>query len=254
MSRLPPACRPPEIMLTIGIGKAGSSGGRVCRRSESLPPEPVQMNEQLFAARGRRRVRHGQRDAEHGVGPEPALVRRAVERDQPGVEAGLIVQVHAQRPPGRSRASRCRRPWRRPGRRSAGCRRRAARAPRAGPCSPPTARSPARRPRSRRSPRPPRSAGRASRAPGGPSAPSKSAMPIPLPIASSRTMHKSSHVAGSVRSASRANDRATAWPAASRYSTGLLPSTRARQQAAVCRLARRTSSARRPSRVPRRSR
>ena len=52
------------------------------------------MNEQLLAASGGRGVGHGQRNAEHGVGPEPALVRRAVELDQPGVEAGLIVQIH----------------------------------------------------------------------------------------------------------------------------------------------------------------
>ena len=50
-------------------------------------PEPVQVNEQLLAPRGGRGVGHGQRDAQHGVGPQPALVRRAVEREQSGVDA-----------------------------------------------------------------------------------------------------------------------------------------------------------------------
>ena len=36
MSRLPPACKPPEIMLTIGIGKAGSVERRPRVRCRSL--------------------------------------------------------------------------------------------------------------------------------------------------------------------------------------------------------------------------
>ena len=33
---------------------------------------------------------HGERDAEYGVGPEPALVRRPVEIDQRGVDRPLV--------------------------------------------------------------------------------------------------------------------------------------------------------------------
>ena len=68
------------------------------------------MNEQFFAARGRRRVGHGQGNAEQGIGPEPALVRCSVERDQRGVEAGLIVQVDTHNRRGDFVRSRCRRP------------------------------------------------------------------------------------------------------------------------------------------------
>ena len=57
---------------------------------------------------------------------------------------------------------------------------RAARAPRAGPCSPPTGRSPGPPPRSTPSPRPPPSAGPASRAPRGPSASSRVGTGSPL--------------------------------------------------------------------------
>ena len=53
------------------------------------------MNEQLFAASGRGGVRDRERDAQQRVGPEPALVRRAVELDQLGVDRRLIVQIHA---------------------------------------------------------------------------------------------------------------------------------------------------------------
>ena len=111
MSRLPPACRPPEIILTMGSGKAGSSVTDAWPAGSSMiSPESVEMNEQLFAAGRRRRVRDRQRNAEQGVGPEPALVRRTVERDQPGVEAGLIVQIDAHDGRGDFAHRRCRRP------------------------------------------------------------------------------------------------------------------------------------------------
>jgi hypothetical protein len=38
----------------------------------------------------RRGLRGGERDAENGVGTEPALVRRAVELDQPPVDSFLV--------------------------------------------------------------------------------------------------------------------------------------------------------------------
>ena len=73
-------------------------GGTVERRRSPAPPGPfvpeaVEVDEQLLAAGRGRRVRHGERDAEQGVGPQPALVGRAVERDQPGVESRLVVEV-----------------------------------------------------------------------------------------------------------------------------------------------------------------
>ena len=130
------------------------------------------MDEQLLAARRGRRMRHGERDAEQGIGPQAALVRRPVERDQPGVEARLVVEVDPRDLRGDHAGSRSRRPRGPRGRHSAGSRRRAARSPRAGPCSPPRGRSPARRRRRTPSPRPRRSAARASRAPAAPSVPS----------------------------------------------------------------------------------
>ena len=63
-----------------------------------------------------------------------------------------------------------------------------------------------------------------------------------LAIAELRCSTKSSHVAGSLRSDSLAKARAVARPSSSRYSTGLLPSTRAKEQAAVCRITRRTNA------------
>ena len=97
MSRLPPACNPPEIIFTMGMGNTGSrfavarADADLARRS----PEPVQMHVKLFAPRGRRGVRHCQRDPQHGVGSQPTLVRRAVKLNQPGIDRGLIVQIHA---------------------------------------------------------------------------------------------------------------------------------------------------------------
>ena len=69
--------------------------GRGLRSIKLIPPEPVQMNEQFFTACGRRRVRDGQGNAEQSVGAEPAFVRSTVKFDEPGVEAGLIVEVPA---------------------------------------------------------------------------------------------------------------------------------------------------------------
>ena len=42
-----------------------------------------------------RRLRHGQRDAEDGIGAEPALVLRAVELDQRLVDMDLVFRLHA---------------------------------------------------------------------------------------------------------------------------------------------------------------
>ena len=150
MSRLPPACRPPEIILTMGIGMIGATAAS-SGLSDALrfAPESVQVDEQFLAARDGRRVRRGEGDPEQGVGPEPALVRSAVERDQAGVEAGLVVEVH---PRDRRRDLSChvvRRPGEPRARHTRGFRRRAAPGPRGGPCWPPRVRSPAPRRRSR---------------------------------------------------------------------------------------------------------
>jgi hypothetical protein len=44
---------------------------------------------------GRARARRGQRDGEQGVGAELRLVFGAVERQQRGVDLGLVERVHA---------------------------------------------------------------------------------------------------------------------------------------------------------------
>ena len=210
MSRLPPACRPPEIMLTMGSGKVGSRrADAFSDRIELIAPEPVQMNEQFFAARGCRGVGHGQGNAEQGVGPEPALVRRAVERDQLGVEAGLIVQVHTQDGRGDFADHVARRPANAqaavarvfgvaqlerlvPARAGA----RGDDRPADGPC---------RRDRIDLHRRP---AARVEHLAGLERLQFRHS--IPPPIAFSRTMHRSSQVVGPVRRASRAKDRAMA--------------------------------------------
>ena len=202
------------------------------------------MDEQFFAARGRRGVRHGQRDAEQGVGPEPALVRRAVERDQLGVErrldrpgpcratAGAITRVTLSTALSDAQSAiatavgvaqlECLVPAR--------ARPRGDDRPPDGPVEAIASTSTVGRPRES-------STWRAFSA-------FNVAMSIPPAdrivenIAQNRPMSPARSA-----SASRANDRAMAWPRASRYSTGLLPSTRARQHAAACRMARRTSSA-----------
>ena len=131
-SRLPPACRPPLIRLTIGSG----SRALAVRSRDSA----------TAAARGRGRgMGAGQRHAEDGVGAEARLVRRAVQLAQDAVDARpgpspcMPTQTRGDRVAdvGDGLA-------RRPCRRSASGRRRAARRPRAGRCWPRTARWPGR--------------------------------------------------------------------------------------------------------------
>ncbi len=57
---------------------------------------PVERN----TLRLRCRLRHGQRNAEDGVGPEPGFVRGTVELDQGLVEAFLVVDVEVAHAPG----------------------------------------------------------------------------------------------------------------------------------------------------------
>ena len=49
-----------------------------------------------LAPRGGRRPRHGERDGEHRIGPEPRLVVAAVERDEGGIDRRLIGAVTAR--------------------------------------------------------------------------------------------------------------------------------------------------------------
>jgi hypothetical protein len=77
------ACLPPLRMLKNGNRQdAGAHAAQI----------PV---ERHLVVRGDR-VRGGQRDAEDRVGAEIALVGRAVQRDQGGIESGLVGGVHAQ--------------------------------------------------------------------------------------------------------------------------------------------------------------
>ena len=108
------------------------------------------------------RLRHGERDAENRVRAEPALVRRAVELDQPLVERALVGGVQAAHRLGDLAVDVADRLPSRPCRPTPG-RRRAARAPRAR-----RSRRPRELPRGRSrptpaTPRPPRSGCRASR-------------------------------------------------------------------------------------------
>ena len=113
-----------------------------------------------------RRLRRRERDAEHGVRAEAALVRRPVELDQQPVEAGLVGCVAAARPPRRSRPRRSRPPASRPCRRTPR-RRREARPPRGRRSTRRTAPRPGRARRTRAARRPRRSDCRASRRSGG---------------------------------------------------------------------------------------
>ena len=49
----------------------------------------------LEPGRLRRRTRHGERDAKDRVRTEASLVRRAVHRDEGGVEGTLVESIHA---------------------------------------------------------------------------------------------------------------------------------------------------------------
>ena len=100
-----PACSPPLIMLTIGIG-SGLGVGPPARWRHSGTP-----------ARRGLGARDGQRDGEDRVGAEPRLVRRAVELDQAcgrpprwsGVASSQRRGDLAVRPPRRRAARRVRR-------------------------------------------------------------------------------------------------------------------------------------------------
>ena len=83
-STLLSACAPPFRMFIIGTGsRYGASPVRAARERGEVCVE------RDAGGRGRG-TRHGHRHAEHGVGAEPALGRRAVERHQHAVEIALI--------------------------------------------------------------------------------------------------------------------------------------------------------------------
>ena len=84
-----PACAPPP---KIWISGSGSVTRFVA--GEVAP--------QRHAARRGGRVHHRERHRDGRVAAEPRLVRRAVERDQRRVDAGLVERVHARRAPARS--------------------------------------------------------------------------------------------------------------------------------------------------------
>ena len=205
MSRLPPACKPPEIMLTMGSGNVGDGTGRTFARPTRVNSPESCSNERTVIRRARRPPHApppGKRRAAHW--PRAGSCWSAVERDQPGIEAAIDRPDPCRRRPGRSRASRCSTALATPSppyrwssvSRSSSASCRPVLAPE-GTIALPTA------PLTR--PHPPRlSAGRASRAPGGPSALSG----LPLHSSADRVVenavHNSSQVAGPVSRASRA--------------------------------------------------
>ena len=91
-STLESACAPPFRMFIIGTGSVN--------RSVLVQRADVAIERQLRRPPPRRAGRH--RDAEQRVGAEPALGRRAVERDHRGVERALI-ECAAVAAPWRSR-------------------------------------------------------------------------------------------------------------------------------------------------------
>ena len=76
------ACTPPLTMFIIGTGsklRLGAADIAIKRQ----------------ARRHRRRLGHRQRNAQNGVGAQPRLVGRAVQRDHRLVDAGLLLGFHA---------------------------------------------------------------------------------------------------------------------------------------------------------------
>ena len=65
------------------------------RRRQQVRPDAAQIAIQRLLAEVGRRLGHGQRHAEDRVGAQVLLVRRAVELDQPLVDADLIERVPA---------------------------------------------------------------------------------------------------------------------------------------------------------------
>ena len=107
------ACAPPLTMFIIGTGSSARRGAA-----------DIAIERRVVG--GGRRLGDGQRHAEDRVGAEPAFVGRAVERDQGLVDLGLRLGVHAAERV-EDLAVDARPPCARPCRRSAPCRRRAAR-------------------------------------------------------------------------------------------------------------------------------
>ena len=128
-STLVSACAPPLRMFIIGTG---SVNALVAVERADVPVE------RHVPRRARRRAQRRHRDAEQRVGAEPALGRRAVERDHRLVERALV-EVAADERLRDLAVDVARPPCARPCRRSAPCRRRAARAPRARRSTRPTA-------------------------------------------------------------------------------------------------------------------
>ena len=77
------ACAPPLMTFIIGTGSSGRPRRRGSGRAASSRSPAAALRDR-------------QRDAEDGVGAEAALVRRAVELEQRGVERALVERVHAQ--------------------------------------------------------------------------------------------------------------------------------------------------------------
>ena len=76
------ACTPPLTMFIIGTGSSRADGA-------------ADIAVERRAVRDRRGLGGRERDAEDGIGAEPALVGRAVERDQRLVDLDLRLGVHA---------------------------------------------------------------------------------------------------------------------------------------------------------------
>ena len=76
------ACAPPLMMFIIGTGSSRADGA-------------ADIAVERLALGDRRGLGRGERDAEDGIGAEPAFVRRAVERDHGFVDLGLRLGVHA---------------------------------------------------------------------------------------------------------------------------------------------------------------
>ena len=125
-------------MAVVGMGAAiddvHQGTGRICA------PRAADIAVERQAGLRRRRLGHRQADAEDGIGAQPAFVGRAVERRSSRGRSSLILALRGPESTRRSRRSPPRRPRRRPCRRSASCRRRAARPPRGCRSTRPTAR------------------------------------------------------------------------------------------------------------------
>ena len=80
MGTCPPACLPPLNRLIVSRGSV----------VERLADQVGKCSDRAAGpARRRNGAGEGERDAEDGIGPQPGLVRRAIQRDQRAVQVGL---------------------------------------------------------------------------------------------------------------------------------------------------------------------